>query len=99
MFLLPWTKLEKVSLSCPSHWGHILSEVFYFKSLCPEIQSNDNFSADMTQLRTKGQLISKCPFGVFKSSKNPTNFFQDFCPSLYIGQIKKVVYESQNKTL
>jgi hypothetical protein len=24
---------------------------------------------------TKGQLISKCPFGVFKSSKNPMKFF------------------------
>ena len=30
----------------------------------------------------KGQIIFKCPFGVFKSSKKPTNFFQDFCPSL-----------------
>ena len=31
---------------------------------------------------TKGQLISKCPFGVIKSPKKPTIFFQDFCPSL-----------------
>ena len=31
---------------------------------------------------SKGQLISKCPFGVFKSSKKRTIFFQDFCPSL-----------------
>ena len=30
----------------------------------------------------KDQLISKCPFGAFKSSKKPTKFFQDFCPSL-----------------
>ena len=31
----------------------------------------------------KGQLISKCPFGVFKSPKKPMKFFfQDFCPSL-----------------
>ena len=29
----------------------------------------------------KGQLISKCPFGVFKSTKKP-RFFKDFCPSL-----------------
>ena len=28
----------------------------------------------------KGQLISKCPFGVFKYSKNPTNFFPGFLP-------------------
>ena len=31
---------------------------------------------------TKGQLISKCPFGVFKSSKIQQKIFQDFCPSL-----------------
>ena len=33
---------------------------------------------------TKGQLISKCPFGVKTSSKKKKKrtFFQDFCPSL-----------------
>ena len=31
---------------------------------------------------TKGQLISKCPFGVFKSTKKQRNFCKDFCPSL-----------------
>ena len=29
---------------------------------------------------TKGELISKCPFGVFKSSKKTTNFFPGFLP-------------------
>ena len=29
---------------------------------------------------TKGQLISKCPFGVLKSFKKPTNFFPGFLP-------------------
>ena len=29
---------------------------------------------------TKGQLISKCPFGAFKSSKKPTKFFPEFLP-------------------
>ena len=29
----------------------------------------------------KGQLISKCPFGVFKSPQKTNKFFyQDFCP-------------------
>ena len=28
----------------------------------------------------KGQLISKCLFGVFKSSKKPMNFFPGFLP-------------------
>ena len=40
---------------------------------------------------TKGQLISKCPFSVFKSPKKPTKKFQDFCRISPIrGQIKKV---------
>ena len=29
---------------------------------------------------TKGQLISKCPFGVKTSSKKKTNFFPGFLP-------------------
>jgi hypothetical protein len=33
---------------------------------------------------SKGQLILKCPFGVFKSSKKPTKFFPKG------GQIKKI---------
>ena len=38
----------------------------------------------------KGQLISKCPFDVFKSSKQPMKFFSR-------GQIKKVVYVRESK--
>ena len=30
------------------------------------------------QKHTKGQLISKCPFDVFKSPKKPTKFFPGF---------------------
>ena len=33
-----------------------------------------------TTTETKGQLISKCPFGVFKSSKKTTKFFPGFLP-------------------
>ena len=29
----------------------------------------------------KGQLILKCPFGVFKSAKKPMKFCKDFCPT------------------
>ena len=40
----------------------------------------------------KGQLISKCPFGVFKSTKKPTKILQGFLSQpLKRGQIKKVV--------
>ena len=40
----------------------------------------------------KGQLISKCPFGVIVWTKIPTKFFPGFLPlPLKRGQIKKVV--------
>ena len=42
----------------------------------PAIVDDSEFSDD----DTKGQLISKCPFGVFKSPKKPTKFFQGFLP-------------------
>ena len=38
--------------------------------------------AQLANVNPKGQLILKCPFGVFKSPQKNTNFFQDFCPSL-----------------
>ena len=31
-------------------------------------------------MSSKGQLISKCPFGVIKSPKKPTKFFPGFLP-------------------
>ena len=34
------------------------------------------------EAKVKGQLIPKCPFGVFKSTKKPTIFRKNFCPSL-----------------
>ena len=44
------------------------------------------------EVKSKGQLISKCPFGVKTSSKKPTKFFPGFLPwTLKTGQIKKAV--------
>ena len=34
-------------------------------------------------MRPKGQLISKCPFGVQTSSKKPTKLFPGFCPEIF----------------
>ena len=34
----------------------------------------------MMQIPAKGQLVLKCPFGVFKSHIRPTNFFPGFLP-------------------
>ena len=37
--------------------------------------SPEDFGSNLPIPQTiKGQLISKCPFGVFKSPKKPTNF-------------------------
>ena len=36
----------------------------------------------LTHRTDKGQLISKCPFAVFKSTKKPKEIFKDFWPSL-----------------
>ena len=33
-------------------------------------------------IATKGQLISKCLFDAIVSTKKPTKFFKNFCPSL-----------------
>ena len=50
-----------------------------------------NFYVGVQNVVAKGQLISKWPFGVFKSCKKPTKFFPGFLPQpLKRGQIKKI---------
>ena len=44
----------------------------YVKDLLPLVPTNETF--------TKGQLISKCPFGVIVWTKIPTKFFPKFLP-------------------
>ena len=44
--------------------------------------NNDESDNKEPSTTTKGQLISKYPFGVFKSTKNQQKFFNAFCPSL-----------------
>ena len=43
---------------------------------------SSSFPFQSSEFGSKVQLISKCSFGVFKSSKKATIFFQDFFPSL-----------------
>ena len=40
------------------------------------------FSNFIKSVRVKGQLISKCPFGVIVSTKIPTKKFDKFCPRI-----------------
>ena len=42
------------------------------------LSENDLRLIVSVQDEPKGQLISECPFGVFKSSKKPMKFFQFF---------------------
>ena len=39
-----------------------------------------SFEIFWSSVDTKGQLISKCPFGIFKSTKKTTNLFKKFQP-------------------
>ena len=51
------------------------------------LQRDQNNEESFSFWVTKGQLISKCPFGVFKSPKKPTIFVPGFLPQpLKIGQ-------------
>ena len=43
---------------------------------------NEQKQVDL-KYHSKGQLISKCPFGVKTSSKKPTKLFLDFCPEFF----------------
>jgi hypothetical protein len=48
----------------------------------------------------KGQLISKCPFGVIASTKIPTKKFDNFCPRiLKSGEINKIKAVSYNTVI
>ena len=44
------------------------------KSTDPIEKDKSPTKSDKKQAAAKGQLISKCPFGVFKSPKKPTKF-------------------------
>ena len=59
------------------HLFCILDAIFLRRSQKGSVGFRSNFFVDI-----KGQLISKCPFGVIVWTKIPTKFFQDFCPSL-----------------
>ena len=46
----------------------------------PKIGQNDSWRGDLISISTKGQLISKCLFGVIVWTKKTTNFFPGFLP-------------------
>ena len=52
---------------------------FNFPSIIKEDKSHQIWFSKTGS--AKGQLISKCPFGVIVSTKIPTKKFDNFCPS------------------
>ena len=70
--------------STPKEQESWLPKTAIFASLYETLNSICNMEGeeDSTHELAKGQLISKCPFGVFKSTKKQLNFCKDFCPSL-----------------
>ena len=59
----------------PNYAHHILLSPASFESHRHACMPCEVFMA-----ATKGQLISKCPFGVIKSLKKPAKFFPGFLP-------------------
>ena len=63
--------------------GFYTKKVFLIetKSFIDFIKKKTNFAiGEITAVYIKGQLILKCPFGVFKSSKKNNDFFPGFLP-------------------
>ena len=59
-----------------SLWGHQFKVEFDIKVTKPVLPETWYSVFHLT----KGHLISKCPFGVFKSSKKTMKFFPGFLP-------------------
>ena len=54
----------------------------YFNFYAPQLLNLHDFFLE-TQGSSKGQLISKCPFGFIVWTKIPTKLFLDFCPEFF----------------
>ena len=77
------TKLQHPSGQRPG--GQVTSGQFasgQIKTASGLLQDNTSDLQNSSGQIAKGQLISKGLLGVFKSTKKPTKFCKDFCPSL-----------------
>ena len=50
-----------------------------------DVAQNLQFSCNVEMSDVKGQLISKCPFGIIVWTKLPTKLFLDFCPEFFVA--------------
>ena len=54
---------------------------FISKTNCQAMDSSKKRTNEF--VLTKGQFISKCPFGIIVWTKIPTKLFLDFCPEIF----------------
>ena len=71
-----------------SFWYYCLDKIptKLFLDFCPEfffVASWGLFGSTVFLSGSKGQLISKCPFGIIVWTKIPTKLFLDFCPEFF----------------
>ena len=66
--------------ACFAQANFVLLDVHLTLALLGEIISEESLLFSFYNIFIKGQLISKWPFGAFKSPKKPTNFFKEFLP-------------------
>ena len=88
------TKHFQPCFFCQISHGKNLSLIFLVFNITTFIVFSLLFSAFNI---TKGQLISKCPFGVKTSSKKPTKLFPGFCPEIvctFQGASRKLFWAS-----
>jgi hypothetical protein len=72
-------KMSKSTFTIEAKKSKTSSKLMSTGSYTKNVSENQQ---DILQIEksTKGQLISKCPFGVFKSPKKPMKFFPGFLP-------------------
>ena len=62
---------------------HVESILAFYCLKCPECEFNSKEENNFVH-HAKGQLISKCPFGIIVWTKIPTKLFLDFCPEIFL---------------
>ena len=72
----PLLKIVQIHMTHPVGWVYLVNRLLGYPS--PQLPNRHSFWT-----ASKGQLISKCPFGVKTSSKKPTEIFLDFCPEIF----------------
>ena len=68
-------------ISCWKHKNFGIIGIVLKYLIVKPVRTGTKFLIKTSILEFKGQLISKCPFGVIVSTKIPTKKFDKFCPT------------------